>query len=506
MKKRIVTLIIALMLTFALTNGIFADELLSDHYEYAVNLNTLRLFKGTDIGFELEREPTRLEGAVMFVRLLGGEEEALRQEYSHPFTDVPQWASPYVGFLYKHELTNGIAATQFGSSLHIKAISYMTFVLRALGYDDNGSNGDFTWENSLEFADENGFINYELYSKLKTEIFLRGHVAWVSFEILMVDKKNGSGTLIENLIADGAVDRAAAENLGLLSSVASNIINISIGQSHDYVMTVLGDPGQRIYSRYGFYWMVYDSDMANYIQIGIENDTVVAIVTASDGVGLEKKVSVGMNRQILEGIYQAPLTELRKPVTGENKVIIYALDNTSKNTYINENGDYITYYFDSYENYKITAVMIIDDVVEERTMESFIIFTDSTFRASLEMQVFGLTNAIRVQKGFEALRWEAMAWSAASLHSKDMADRDFFSHYNPEGEGLGDRFNNRGINYVSAGENIAFGYRDSIHMVNDWLNSQTGHRDILLGDFDYIGVGIWINDENQMFATQDYWR
>ena len=120
MKKRIVILITALVLTFALTNGILAEELLPEQYEYAVKLNTLGLFKGTDIGFELEREPTRLEGAVMFVRLLGGEEEALTQEYSHPFTDVPQWASPYVGFLYKHKLTKGIAATQFGSFIHIK--------------------------------------------------------------------------------------------------------------------------------------------------------------------------------------------------------------------------------------------------------------------------------------------------------------------------------------------------------------------------------------------------
>lgn len=69
-------------------------------YEYYANkLKEIGVFKGTDSGFELDREPTRIESAVMFVRLLGAELEAMEKKYEHPFTDVPEWATDHVGYL-----------------------------------------------------------------------------------------------------------------------------------------------------------------------------------------------------------------------------------------------------------------------------------------------------------------------------------------------------------------------------------------------------------------------
>ena len=42
----------------------------------AIFLDELGLFQGTEQGYELDRTMTRAEGAVMLVRLLGGEAEA----------------------------------------------------------------------------------------------------------------------------------------------------------------------------------------------------------------------------------------------------------------------------------------------------------------------------------------------------------------------------------------------------------------------------------------------
>ncbi len=506
MKKRIAILITTLILTFVLINGIFAEEILSEHYEYAVKLNTLGLFKGTDIGFELEREPTRLEGAVMFVRLLGAEEEALEQNYAHPFIDVPQWGSPYVGYLYRNKLTKGISDSEFGSYMPLKAISYITFALRALGYSDSVPANDFTWGNSLEFLYENGIINHNTYQELLKNVFLRGHVVFLSLEFLKEGMKLSDISLAEKLVSDGIVDRGMAESMGIISEYDLNRIDISIGHSLEYVLIVLGNPDRGMTSRYGFYWMIYDTDMENYIQVGIENERVVAVLSASYGFGGDGNIRIGMTRNEVTAVYDEPLTELRKSEPDENIIYIYNLDNEDKGTFHTAEGDYITYYYDSYEDDIITALLIIDDKMEEKTLDEFIEPIDNSLYTSLETQVFGIANAIRIQKGLRVLVWETQAAKAAVLHSKDMADRDFFSHYNPEGDGLGDRFDNQGIKYISAGENIAFGYRDSVHMVNGWLNSQTGHRDILLGNFYYIGVGVWINDENRMFATQDYWR
>jgi len=510
MKRKINVILVIILLTAILAAGVSADDSESKYYDYAVKLNMLGLFKGTDIGFELEREPTRLEGAVMFVRLLGAEEEALEMDYFHPFSDVPQWGSPYVGYLYENELTNGISEDEFGSYMPIRAMSYMTFALRALGYTDEGSSKDFEWKWALEFAYLTGTIDSDLYLELKNLMFLRGHVAWSSLEILTAETKFTDRTLIDKLIFNGAVKREAAEAVGLVLPIELPDTQILIGHTFDYVLGELGTWDRNQFSRYGFDWFIYDSDYQNYIQIGVEKNLVTGVLGASIGFTYEKNISVGMSRSDLESAYtESALTELRKQLPGENTVMIYPLDNEDnkdKSTYLTSGGDYITYYFDSYENDKIIAILVVDEMVEERTIDSFPLEADDLFYKSLEIQVFCLTNAFRVQKGLNPVIWDQDTQRAASLHSQDMIENEYFAHTSFDGSNLGDRLGAQNISFVSAGENIAAGYRDPVHMINAWLNSTTGHRDTLLGNFDYLGVGIWIDNENRMFSTQDYWR
>ena len=133
MKKFILILITMILMTitaFANSDGV-------EYEDYALKLKEIGVFTGTNAGFELDRAPTRIEAAVMFVRLLGAEQEAKGKKYIHPFTDVPRWASDYVGYLYHEKLSNGISSTAFGSTDKMPAKSYMTFILRALGYSDS---------------------------------------------------------------------------------------------------------------------------------------------------------------------------------------------------------------------------------------------------------------------------------------------------------------------------------------------------------------------------------
>lgn len=71
-------LLLAVCLMLALPLGAGAAN---ETVEHAYALNELGLFQGMDSGFELDKRPTRLEGMTMFVRLLGGEEEALQKNY-----------------------------------------------------------------------------------------------------------------------------------------------------------------------------------------------------------------------------------------------------------------------------------------------------------------------------------------------------------------------------------------------------------------------------------------
>jgi len=102
----------------------------------ADNLKKLGLFRGTEKGLELERQPTKLEGIILLIRLIGKEDEALRCTDTHPFTDVPAWANAYVAYAYRNKLCNGSSNTVFGSYETLTLKQYATFILRALGYSE----------------------------------------------------------------------------------------------------------------------------------------------------------------------------------------------------------------------------------------------------------------------------------------------------------------------------------------------------------------------------------
>ncbi len=89
MKKLCKILLVMMILMCALASTALA----SDYDGVAEELKTLGLFQGGDSGFDLDRAPTRVEAAVMMVRLLGAEEQALSQfsegTITHPFLTFP---------------------------------------------------------------------------------------------------------------------------------------------------------------------------------------------------------------------------------------------------------------------------------------------------------------------------------------------------------------------------------------------------------------------------------
>ena len=104
--------------------------------ENADKLNALGLFLGTGTGYDLEGQATRLHGLVMLIRLLGEEDAAKSCTDPCPFLDVPDWGKPYAAYAYKKGYTNGVSATAFDPDSKINFVSYVTFLLRALGYDE----------------------------------------------------------------------------------------------------------------------------------------------------------------------------------------------------------------------------------------------------------------------------------------------------------------------------------------------------------------------------------
>jgi uncharacterized protein YkwD len=82
---------------------------------------------------------------------------------------------------------------------------------------------------------------------------------------------------------------------------------------------------------------------------------------------------------------------------------------------------------------------------------------------------------------------------SARLHSKDMADRDYFAHDSapPDGRDPFERMADAGYSGGTMGENIASGYQSPAQVVQGWLDSDGHCSNIMNPDFDEIGIGYY---------------
>lgn len=187
----------------------------TDYNMLADAMKAMGLFKGSDTGYgsgyDLEKAPTRIQGLIMFLRLLGEEPAALSTTASNPFTDVPAWCQPYVSYAYEKGYTKGISDTEFGPTLELGAAEYLTFVLRALGYRDSGETPDFVWNAALVRSLNFGVINAMEHKLLTEQPFLRAQVVYLSYHALDARMKGSATTLYGTLTASGALDKAAVD-------------------------------------------------------------------------------------------------------------------------------------------------------------------------------------------------------------------------------------------------------------------------------------------------------
>ena len=202
MKKLIAILLTAIMV-FALASAAFA----ADEKETAVAdaLNALGLFQGVGKDaegkpiYDLDRTPNRMEAVTMLVRLLGKEKEANAGTWEIPFTDVMDWAKPYVGYAYANGLTNGTGKTTFSGKDPVTATQYLTFVLRAMGYSE--ADGDFRWDAAWELSDKLNITHGEYDAS--TASFDRGDVVKISWSALAAYVKGEGRFLGEKLLDEG---------------------------------------------------------------------------------------------------------------------------------------------------------------------------------------------------------------------------------------------------------------------------------------------------------------
>jgi uncharacterized YkwD family protein len=119
-----------------------------------------------------------------------------------------------------------------------------------------------------------------------------------------------------------------------------------------------------------------------------------------------------------------------------------------------------------------------------------------------EAQVLTLTNQERQKAGLSPCAGnDSNLNRSARAKSEDMAVNNYFSHQSPI---YGDPFammRNFGVQYQSAGENIAKGSPTPQEVVTGWMSSPRHRANILNGSYTYLGVG-YVLKNGQAYWTQ----
>lgn len=183
----------------------------TDFASRADALHEMDLFRGSSIGYALESTASRAQGLVMFLRIMGLEDEALAYTGSHPFTDVPpsHWAYRYVAYAYHNGYTKGATATTFNPSGTISAKNYIAFMVRALHYDEGTQ---FQYSSLLTDCVTLGLFTRAEVNTVTNGTFTRGRMAYLSYYSLFGTDQSTGTMLLDQLVASGAVTQAAADH------------------------------------------------------------------------------------------------------------------------------------------------------------------------------------------------------------------------------------------------------------------------------------------------------
>ena len=121
----------------------------------------------------------------------------------------------------------------------------------------------------------------------------------------------------------------------------------------------------------------------------------------------------------------------------------------------------------------------------------------------LEAQMLELVNRERAAAGLKPLAPDPELTEVARRHSTDMFARGYFSHNTPEGLDPFDRMRAGGVQYRTAGENLALA--PTLTIAHTGLMNSPGHRaNILRPEFGRVGIGIMDGRMRGIMVTQNF--
>lgn len=447
------------------------------------------------------------------------------------FPDVTgHWAERTIEWAAAQGIADGYEDGMFHPDSTVSEPEFLALLERAFpeaGQPDRG--GDPWYEGYYRLAEANGWT---VVRDVRNLSFTRGNVAQLiaSTQGEKLDVGKSVQYLLDRKLADGktaaTVDgfapgdrltRAEAVQLiknakerGLriapMSSASSakepqaaadhQIRGLSVGLSKADLLSKLGQPARIDASEYGFEWYVYNSDLMNYVQVGVQDDRVTALYTNADNWSFAGGLEPGAKESDVVKAYGDPLDSIKK---GDTR---YDFNSRGEYGMYLLNGRYVTFFYDLQEDGRVSAVQLIEQGTEE-SLHAFYGTPGDMLRQSYEREIFDLANVERKKRGLAPFAWHDKLADVVRLHCDDMAEQGYFAHENQQGTPPWERADAAGLSYSSYGENIAAGQQNAIHAHHNWLNSP-GHRKNLLGSFEFLGVGVAFGGKMHVYYGQNF--
>ncbi len=276
-----------------------------------------------------------------------------------------------------------------------------------------------------------------------------------------------------------------------------------------HLLKDFGEPMRKDPSAYGYEWWIYNEEESTYMQVGVEDKTVVTLYA----LGNELHISPYMIGQSVEDIYRSTLMETEIVIHSEEGMYRFELSEQDLNVrpLIQLGSIYAQLTVDKFTGTLVSVRFFNKDtLVSHRPYEL-------VYRGKLndpkepsekewrliekgnERQIFDITNIVRKRYNKLPVTWDEKVSHVASGHSKDMKENNYFAHDSPQYGDLSKRLQIEGVQFQKAGENIALDYIDGPAAVEGWLNSE-GHRKALLDqEFTHLGVGVY-----EKYYTQNF--
>lgn len=122
-----------------------------------------------------------------------------------------------------------------------------------------------------------------------------------------------------------------------------------------------------------------------------------------------------------------------------------------------------------------------------------------------EKRVFAAVNIERAKRGLPTLGWDEAVAEVARLHSRRMAENEFFAHQDPATGNVRTRLEKAGVGWQRCAENLyrERGYPSVVDSaISGWMESPAHQENMLGREYNRSGIGIAVSRNETFYVTQ----